>query len=199
VRRVFLTDDGELEYEEVDEPRRYEITDEVFVAAARWEDLPALFEQAEEAGNSIFGLMYNKCCEWMKVHGNQPLYVTAEQLFKAIHYDDQGRLTSPATIAWELWRRLAFRSMGDGRYQFRPEQEDKIRPMGLGRRRRVRRRQSAQAGSEKTLTNIRGNKVWRRWLHPISESEPFAEELDKWLKEWKGYGINELRQKLILS
>lgn len=205
VRRVFLTDDGELEYEEVDEPRRYEITDEVFIAGARWDDLPALFEQAERAGNSIFGLMYNKCSEWMEANGNQPLYVTTKQLFESIHYDDQGRLTSPATIAWELWRRLAFKPVGDGRYLFRPEQEDKIRSIGLGRRRRRQKRQQVppvqkdkSPGSEKTLTNIRGKKVWRRWLYPMSESEPFAEELDKWLREWKGYGVDEVRQQVIL-
>jgi len=133
VRRVFLAKDGTLEYEEVKEPIRYEIAQDVFVADARWEDLDALFRQAEEAGAGIFQLMYEKCCEWWEENDRQPLYVTAEDLFQAIHFDDQGRLTSKATIAWELWRRLAFEPAGDGKYRFRPEKGDRVRSVRPGR------------------------------------------------------------------
>ncbi len=139
VRRVFLTEEGTLEYEEVEEPVRYEIARDVFVADARWEDLDALFRQAEEAGAGIFQLMYEKCLEWWEENGRQPLIVTAQQLWKAIHFDDRGRLTSKATIAWELWRRLAFEPVGDGKYRFRPEKRDRVRSLGTGERQRRRR------------------------------------------------------------
>ena len=137
VRRVFLTEDGTLEYEEVEEPVRYQIAQDVFIADARWEDLDALFRQAEEAGAGIFQLMYEKCCEWWEEKDRQPLYVTAGDLFQAIHFaDDRGRLTSKATIAWELWRRLAFEPLGGGRYLFRPEFGDRVRSPGISLQKR---------------------------------------------------------------
>jgi len=129
-RRVFLAEGGELEYEEIKEPLRYQVDGDVFVAAARWEDLPALFQQAEEIGAGIFQLMYQRCCQWWEKGKRQPLYVTAQQLFEAVHYDDQGRLTSKATVAWELWRRLAFESVEQGRYLFRPEKGERVRSVG---------------------------------------------------------------------
>ncbi len=135
VRRVFLAEDGTLEYDEVEEPVRYEIAEDVFVADARWEDLPALFRQAEQVGAGIFQLMYEQCCRWWEERGRQPLYVTAEDLFQAIHFDEQGRLTSKATIAWELWRRRAFEPVGDGKYRFRPQFCERVRAVGTGRHR----------------------------------------------------------------
>jgi hypothetical protein len=134
VRRVFLTDDGQLEYEEQDESMRYEVDRDVFVAAARWEDLPALFKQAEQAGAGVFQLMYQACCKWWEERGRQPLDVTGSQLFEAIHHADDGRLTSRATIQWELWRRAAFKSLGQGVYRFHPEYEDRL-CISLGGRR----------------------------------------------------------------
>ncbi len=140
MRRVFLTEDGTLEYEEIEEPVRYQIAPDVFVADARWEDLEALFRQAEEAGAGIFQLMYEKCCRWWEENDRQPLYVTAEDLFQAIHFaDDRGRLTGKATIAWELWRRLAFEPVGGGRYLFRPEFGDRVRSPGISLQKRKRR------------------------------------------------------------
>jgi len=139
VRRVFLADDGTLEYEEVEEPVRYEIAKDVFIADARWEDLDALFRQAEEAGAGIFQLMYETCCRWWEESNRQSLTVTVQQLWEAIHYDDRGRLTNKATVAWEMWRRRAFEPVGGGRYRFRPEFGDGVRSLGTGGRRRRRR------------------------------------------------------------
>ncbi len=129
VRRVRLLDTGTLEYEETEEPIRYEVDGDVFIADARWEDLPALFQQAEEAGAGIFQLMWEKCVEWWEASGRQPLCVDAQQLFKAIHYGE--RLTTKATIAWELWQREAFEPVGSGKYLFRPEKLDRKRPVEL--------------------------------------------------------------------
>ena len=135
VRRVSLAEDGTLEYEEVEEPVRYEVDENEFVTSARWEDLDALFRQAEGIGAGIFQLMYEKCREWWEENDRRPLYVTTDDLFRAIHFDDErGRLTSKATIAWELWRRLAFEPVGGGRYRFRPEFGDRVRSVGPRRR-----------------------------------------------------------------
>jgi hypothetical protein len=119
VWRMWL-EEGEIQYSEDLEPRQYDIDDDVFVADVRFEDLEALYQQAKEVGNSIFGLMYQKAVEWWEDGGRTDLMVTADQFFKAIHFDEQGRMVSKATIAWELWRRMAFKSVGGGRYLFRP-------------------------------------------------------------------------------
>ncbi len=130
IKRVSLTQDGNLEYSEDEEPVQYDIAEDVFVAAARWEDLEALFRQAEEAGAGIFELMFEKCVQWWEENDRQPLYVTAQDLFDAIHYDDHGRLTSKATIAWEMWRRTAFEPVGGGRYLFKPGQGGRLKYLG---------------------------------------------------------------------
>ena len=141
VRRVFLVIDEagqpildeeghpKVEYEETDEPRRYEISDEVFIAAASWEDLPALFAEADRVGQGYFGLMWEVCCEWWETGGRKLLYVIADELFQEIHYNRR-LVTSAATIPWELWRRLAFEPAGDGKYRFRPEKGDRVRSIG---------------------------------------------------------------------
>ncbi|MBM4465995.1 MAG: hypothetical protein FJ014_10670 [Chloroflexi bacterium] len=145
VRRVFwVTDeadqpilDGEghpkVEYEETDEPCRYEVSDEVFIAAASWEDLPALFAEADRVGQGYFGLMYEVCCEGWEAKGRKPLYVTADELFQEIHYNRR-LVTSTATIPWELWRRSAFEPVGNGKYWFRPEKGERVRSVGPRRR-----------------------------------------------------------------
>lgn len=121
VWRMWLNEDGEIEYEDFEEPRRYEVVDDVYVADVRFEDREALLAQAEEVGNSVFSLMYKQAVEWWERSDREPLTVTADDLFEAIHFDEQGRMVSRATIAWELWKRLAFKALGAGCYRFRPE------------------------------------------------------------------------------
>jgi formylglycine-generating enzyme required for sulfatase activity len=171
VRRVFLSETGELEYEEIDEPLRYEVDGDVFVAAARWEDLPALFEQAERVGAGIFQLMYERCCQWWEQGGREPLHVTAQQLFGAIHYDDQGRLTRKATIAWELWRRSAFEPVGDERYLFHPEKGDRTRSVGL--RQRSTPRRSVLSGPR-----VERDRSLEQIAQATEEAEPPIQQVD---------------------
>ncbi|MCX7855135.1 MAG: hypothetical protein N2556_04015 [Anaerolineae bacterium] len=128
VWRMWLDEKGCIQYEEYQEPRLYDVEDEVYVADVRFEDLQALFRQAEEVGNSVFGLMYEKACQWWEAGGRQPLMVTADQLFQAIHFDEKGRMVSKATIAWELWQRRAFEPLGGGQYRFRPEFDTQKEP-----------------------------------------------------------------------
>ncbi len=121
VWRMWLDENGQIQYEDHLEPRLYDVDDDVYVADVRFEDREALFHQAEEVGNSVFGLMYQKACQWWEERGRQDLIVTADELFAAIHFDEKGRMVSKATIAWELWQRKAFEPLGGGRYRFRPE------------------------------------------------------------------------------
>lgn len=121
VWRVQLLEDGAIAHSEDLEARRYDIDDDVFVADVRFEDREALFQQAMKVGNSIFGIMRDQARAWWEAQGQEDLYVTAEDLFEAIHFDEQGRMISKATIAWELWRRMAFKPVGRGRYLFRPQ------------------------------------------------------------------------------
>jgi hypothetical protein len=121
VWRMWLDENGQIQYEDHLERRLYDVDDDVYVADVRFEDQEALFRQAEEVGNSVFGLMYQKACQWWEERGRQDLIVTADELFAAIHFDEKGRMVSKATIAWELWQRKAFEPLGGGRYRFRPE------------------------------------------------------------------------------
>ncbi|MBE9507113.1 MAG: hypothetical protein IMY86_03615, partial [Chloroflexi bacterium] len=148
VWRMWLDEEGRIEYEEHEEPRRYDVADDVYVADVRFEDREALFRQAEEVGNSIFGLMYKQAVEWWEAGGRGELVVTPDRLFESIHFDEQGRMVSKATIAWELWQRLAFLPLGGGRYRFRPEFGDYLRSTGLAPRRRRRRRRKTEPISE---------------------------------------------------
>ena len=156
VWRMQLDEDGKIQYDDYSEPRRYDINDDVFVADVRFEDREALFQQAEEVGNSIFGLIYNKAVEWRESRGRQELYVTVDELFEAIHFEEQGRMTNKATIAWELWRRLAFELVGEGRYLFRPEKvaqtRDVVPRSRTSRTREPRRRM--QVKRERSLLEI---------------------------------------------
>lgn len=165
VRRIGLTD-GELEVWDDEEPLRYQVDGDVFVASARWEDLRALFRQAEEAGNSIFGLMYKVCQRWQKVRG-EPLIVTADELFQKVHRDY--RMTSKATIAYELWRRRAFEPVGQGRYRFQPEKGEGVRNYGLSGRRARPLTQTARAGQPRK--NSLAQMVGQTSQPPIGEGE----------------------------
>jgi len=130
VWRMWLDEDGQIQYEEDREPRRYDVDDAVYVADVRFEDREALFRQAGEIGASIFGLMYAQAVEWWEAGGRKDLVTTADRLFEAVHFDEQGRMTSRATVAWELWRRLAFEPLGECRYRFRPEFGEQVRFRG---------------------------------------------------------------------
>ncbi len=139
VWRMWLDEDGTIQYEDHEEPRLYDVDENVYLADVRFEDLEALFRQAEEVGNSIFGLMYQKAVEWWEAAGRKELIVTADRLFEAIHFDERGRATSKATIAWELWRRSAFEPVGGGRYRFKPEFADRVRSVRAVAQHRHRR------------------------------------------------------------
>lgn len=120
VRRVSIVD-GELDYTEFDEHPQFEVKKYTFIADARWEDLPALFREADEVGAGFFQLMYDICANWWTERGQKPLYITTNELYEAVH---RQRLGSPVTIAWELWRRRAFELQDNGTYLYRPEMLD---------------------------------------------------------------------------
>lgn len=157
VWRIWL-ENGKIKGEPFQEKRRYDIEDQVFVADARFEDRAALLQQAEEAGNSIFGLMYKKAESWWEAQGREELRVTGKQLFDEIHFDEKGRMTSLATIAWELWRRLAFEPTGNGLYRFRPEYVDALKPAAVwetGAQKPAPDRQVSKSRIKKTRTLAR--------------------------------------------
>ncbi|MBN1177760.1 MAG: hypothetical protein JXD18_01000 [Anaerolineae bacterium] len=122
VWRMWLDEEtGEIEYAMDIETPDYDIDPRAFIADVRFEDIEALFQQAAETGNSIFGLMYEEAKRRWEEGGRESLTVTVDELYPAIHASPEGRMTSKATIAVELWQRLAFEAMGGGRYRFRPE------------------------------------------------------------------------------
>jgi len=167
VWRMWLDEEGRIEYEEHQEPRLYDVSDDVYVADVRFEDLEALFRQAEGVGNSIFGLMYQQAAEWWEAGGREDLLVTADRLFEAVHFDEQGRMTSKATIAWELWRRLAFESVGSGRYRFRPEFGSRVRSVKPASRRPPRPTEPI-SGCWPQVARLAGHE-----LYTLSQRKPF--------------------------
>lgn len=168
VWRIWLKD-GEVKGEPFEEKRRYDIDDEVFVADARFEDMEALFQQAEDRLNSIFGLMYEKCKEWWEALRRAELRVTAERLFEAIHTEiEQGRMTSLATVAWELWRREAFEPLGGGVYRFRPERGKAVR---MAARVYWARHSSTKARPKVADTQVLGHTL----AEDVAEIEPEVE------------------------
>lgn len=175
VWRMWLDEEGEIQYEEHHEPRLYDVDDDVYVADVRFDDLQALFRQAEEVGNSVFGLMYEKVHQWWEEGGRKPLIVTIDQLFQAIHFDEKGRMVSKATIAWELWQRKAFESLGGGRYRFCPEfgtQKESPTPVRPSRG-RPRRTVRLQPKVPPILESLR----------EVAETYPEATRVVEWSRE----------------
>lgn len=173
VWRMYQGEDGNLEYFEDAETRYYDVDDAVYVADARFEDLPALFKQAENANNSIFGLMYKQACSWWEENGREPLYLTLNQIFESLHANPAGRMVSKATLAWQLWQRLAFEEKGNGSYLFKPEFANELRQ---GKPSRVQEKdilsQSEISGSIRSKDqNISNNKSFTNELPP-SSSQP---------------------------
>lgn len=168
VWRMWLNEDGKIDYSDDLEPRRYDVDDDVFVADVRFEDRLALFQQAEEAGNSIFGLMYERSVERWEAGTRNDLFVTVDELFEAVHFDEDGRMTCKATVAWELWRRLAFESVGGGKYRFRPEYGDRMR--ALWSEKPKRRPKKAQQKRRVQRTGSLAT-VFPEWEDPTSVSD----------------------------
>lgn len=104
--------------DEFTERPKYEIKKYDFIADVRWEDRELLFAQADQVGAGFFELTYKICLKWWKENGEKPLYVTTTQVSQAVHAQRQ---THPATIAWILWRWLAFKRQDNGTFLFRPE------------------------------------------------------------------------------
>lgn len=128
VKRIFLVlEDGgtRIEYEVSEEPRRFEIDDEVFICGASWEDLPALFAEADRVGKGFFELMWDVCVERWEAGGRNEMVITERELFDEIHYNRRP-ITSNATIPLELWRRLAFEYQGGGVYKFIPKYGERV-------------------------------------------------------------------------
>jgi hypothetical protein len=168
VWRMWLDENGQIQYEDHLERRLYDVDDDVYVADVRFEDQEALFRQAEEVGNSVFGLMYQKACQWWEERGRQDLIVTADELFAAIHFDEKGRMVSKATIAWELWQRKAFEPLGGGRYRFRPEFGEQKESKTLVRSYQSRRQPDSRSGCWNLVRRLVGRK-----LYTLDQRHPF--------------------------
>jgi len=169
VWRMWLDEEGRIQYDVFPETPSYEVDGDVYVADVRFEDLEALFRQAEEVGKSIFQLMWEYAEEKRKAEGQRDIYVTIEEMFRAIHYNRQGRMTSKATIAWELWRREAFEPLGGGRYLFRPEFGVSIR--------RVRKR-AGEASKERSRTAANKVQKTRSLAESIRKTQLLERESD---------------------
>jgi restriction system protein len=110
-------ENGNLLFEEMDFPTEYEGNPHLLKAELRFEDIKALFLEAERSGLSIFDAMWYTFPKIAKLHPQG--YVHRNDLFNAIFF--QIRMCSPRSVVTELYTRPCFIPVGDGYFRFEPE------------------------------------------------------------------------------
>lgn len=100
----------------------YEVEGEqVLVAAAPYQALPALLQQIALAEKPLFARMLGICHYWQEKQGS-PLRFAVDDLLAMLEVDAPP--PDEALVHWILWRYRAFERQSDGRYRFWPEQAD---------------------------------------------------------------------------
>jgi hypothetical protein len=123
--------DGLLRVEEVEIEMRYQGDEHLFKSEMRFEDLDALFREAQESGGSIFDAIYDVLPKLaaLRVDGQ----VHYSDVFNAVFFEY--RMCSYHTVVHELYDHACFVEAGDGYFRFAPE-------LGVRRRRPTRQQQA---------------------------------------------------------
>ncbi|RLG60212.1 MAG: hypothetical protein DRN95_00225 [Candidatus Hydrothermarchaeota archaeon] len=109
-------EDGELKFAIEEIELRYESNPALFKAELRFQDLEALFREAEELGWSIFDAMWYTFPELAKLDPEGRVHHT--ELFNAVFF--RYRMCSPRSVQTELYRRPCFVPLGNGYWKFEP-------------------------------------------------------------------------------
>ena len=110
---VFL-DEGHLVIQESEIQVAFEHNANIFKAELRFEDLGALFAEADQKGLSIFDTLYYTFEELTAKNPNTRLHYT--EAFNAVFF--QQRMCSPRSVESELYTRPCFVPVGDGYFKF---------------------------------------------------------------------------------
>ncbi|GAB4405976.1 MAG: hypothetical protein Kow00123_18450 [Anaerolineales bacterium] len=100
---------GKLQVAEEDIEIRYESDPHVFKAELRFEDIEALFREAEECGYSIFDVIYQEFQRLAALHPEGKVHQS--DLFNAVFLR---RMCSPRSVVTELYSRPCFVPAGKG-------------------------------------------------------------------------------------
>lgn len=110
-------EDGKLKVTTGEIQLQYESDPNVFKSELRFQDVDALFQEAEQLGWSIFDAMYYTFPELPDIDDpNHRVHHT--ELFNAVFF--RYRMCSPRSVQAELYRRPCFISLGDGYWRFDP-------------------------------------------------------------------------------
>lgn len=116
---------GQLVVEEAEIPMRYEGDPHLFKAELRFEDLYALFQEAEEAGLSIFDAMWYAFPDLARLDPEGKVHW--KDLFHAVFF--RCRMCSPRSVLTELYTRPCFVPVGGGYFRLEPERGVRRKPL----------------------------------------------------------------------
>lgn len=122
-KQAWLSEDGLLNIETVEIPMRYEGDEHLFRSEQRFEDMAALFREAEERDFSIFDAIYDVLPKLAALHPDGRAHIS--DIFNAVFFEY--RMCSYHTVAHELYDHPCFVEAGDGFYRFEPERGFKRR------------------------------------------------------------------------
>jgi len=115
--KLLSLQEGRLLVEEAEIPMRYEGDPHLFKAELRFEDLEALFQEAKEAGLSIFDAMWHAFPDLARLDPEGKVHW--KDLFQAVFF--RCRMCSPRSVLTELYIRRCFVPVGEGYFRFEPE------------------------------------------------------------------------------
>lgn len=175
-KQAWLEQDGSLQVEDVEIAMRFEGDEHLFKAELRFEDMKALFREAEERDFSIFDAIYDVLPKLAILRTDGLVHY--RDIFNAVFFEY--RMCSYHTVIHELYDHVCFIAVGDGLFRFAPE-------LGVSRRRPTRQQVAAEfwqpqpAVSEKRSPNWNVESVfWQqiateipRKLQTLDEQRPF--------------------------
>ncbi len=157
--KLACLEEGRLHITEADIEIRYESDPCVFKAELRFEDVEALFREAEVCGYSIFDIMYQEFCRLAALHPERKVH--QRDLFNAVFLC---RMCSPRSVVTELYTRACFVRAGNGWFRLDESQ-------GYGRRYGKKVRQPRR----RPPTAIVGTPTTPH-MHPTAGAAPGAQQ-----------------------
>ena len=175
-KQAWISEDGLLMVEETLIPMRYEGDEHLFRSEQRFEEMDALFREAEERDFSIFDAIYDVLPKLAALRPDGRAHVS--DIFNAVFFEY--RMCSYHTVAHELYDHPCFVEAGDGFYRFEPDRGFKRRkPTRQQRKKEFWQPQPAQDAPRVAPAAIEAE-FWRqiatqisRKLKTLDQGKPF--------------------------
>ena len=132
-KQAWLEDDGSLRVEETEIPMRFDGDEHLFISEQRFEDMKALFREAEDRDFSIFDAIYDVLPKLAALRTDGLVHYN--DIFNAVFFEY--RMCSYRTVIHELYDHACFVEAGNGLYRFAPER-------GVRRRRPTRQQREKE-------------------------------------------------------